>query len=74
MVAFKGPKVTLGLYKCNYSLTRGKELYVQPFEGNHEADMAPGENAFDTPALYLPKKHSLSKTELNRKQQYQERV
>ena len=25
-VAFKGPHVILGLYKCNYSLTRGKEL------------------------------------------------
>ena len=25
-VAFKGPNVTLGLYNCNYSLTRGKEL------------------------------------------------
>ena len=25
-VAFKGPNVTLGLYKCNYFLTRGKEL------------------------------------------------
>ena len=25
-VAFKGPNVSLGLYKCNYSLTRGKEL------------------------------------------------
>ena len=25
-VAFKGLNVTLGLYKCNYSLTRGKEL------------------------------------------------
>ena len=25
-VAFKGPNVTLGLYTCNYSLTRGKEL------------------------------------------------
>ena len=25
-VAFKGPNVMLGLYKCNYSLTRGKEL------------------------------------------------
>ena len=24
--AFKGPNVILGLYKCNYSLTRGKEL------------------------------------------------
>ena len=24
--AFKGPDVTSGLYKCNYSLTRGKEL------------------------------------------------
>ena len=26
VVAFKGLNVTLGLYKCNYSLTRGKEL------------------------------------------------
>ena len=26
MVAFKGPNVILGLYKCNYTLTRGKEL------------------------------------------------
>ena len=25
-VAFKGPNVILGLYKWNYSLTRGKEL------------------------------------------------
>ena len=25
-VAFKGPNVILGLYKCNYSLSRGKEL------------------------------------------------
>ena len=25
-VAFKGPNVILGLYKCNYALTRGKEL------------------------------------------------
>ena len=25
-VAFKGPNVILGLFKCNYSLTRGKEL------------------------------------------------
>ena len=26
VVAFKGPNVISGLYKCNYSLTRGKEL------------------------------------------------
>ena len=26
MVAFKGPNVILGLYKCNHSLTRDKEL------------------------------------------------
>ena len=26
VVAFKGPSVTLGLCKCNCSLTRGKEL------------------------------------------------
>ena len=25
-VAFEGPNVILGLYKCNYSLMRGKEL------------------------------------------------
>ena len=51
MVAFKGPNVILGLYKCNYSLTRGKELYIRPFEGNLEVDVAPGENQFDSPAL-----------------------
>ena len=51
MVAFKGPNVILGLYKRNYSLTRAKELYIWPFEGNLEADVAPGENEFDTPAL-----------------------
>ena len=51
MVAFKGPNVILELYKCNYSLTRGKELYIQPFKGNHEADVAPDENEFDTTAL-----------------------
>ena len=27
-VAFKGPNVILGLYKCNYSLPRGKDLKV----------------------------------------------
>ena len=41
MVAFKGQNVILGLYKCNYSLTRGKELYIRSFEGNQEADVAP---------------------------------
>ena len=25
--------------------------YIWPFEGNREADVAPGENEFDTPAL-----------------------
>ena len=29
-VAFKGSDVILGLYKCNYSLTRGKELALLP--------------------------------------------
>ena len=43
----------LGLYKCNYSFTRGKELYIWPFEGNREADVAPGENEFDTPGLEI---------------------
>ena len=41
----------LGLYKCNYSLTRGKELYIRPFEGNLEVNVAPGENEFDTPGV-----------------------
>ena len=50
MVAFKGPNVILGLHKCNY-LTRGKELYIWPFEGNCEADGAPSENEFDTPGV-----------------------
>ena len=27
------------------------ENYIQPFEGNREADVAPGENEFDTPVL-----------------------
>ena len=51
-VAFKGPNVILGLYKCNYSLTRGKEFYIWPFEDNLEADVAPGDNEFDIPALW----------------------
>ena len=38
----------LGLHECNYSSTRGKELYIWPLEGNHEADVAPGENEFFT--------------------------
>ena len=31
-VAFKEPNVTLGLRKCNYSLTRGEELYIWPLK------------------------------------------
>ena len=27
--------------------------YLRPFEGNHETDVAPGENEFDTPGLEL---------------------
>ena len=46
-VAFKGLNVILGLYKCNYSLTRGRGLYIQPFEGNHKDDVAPGENELE---------------------------
>ena len=30
LVAFKGPNVILGLYKCNYSLTRGRSLVLLP--------------------------------------------
>ena len=51
MVAFKGPNVTLGLCKCNYFLTGGKELSIWPFEGNCKADVAPGEHEFGIPGL-----------------------
>ena len=30
-----------------------KAVWRYLFEGNHEADVAPGENEFDTPALGL---------------------
>ena len=50
-VAFKDPNVTLGLRKCNYSLTRSEELYIWPFEGNHEADETTGENEFGARVL-----------------------
>ena len=43
----------LGLYKCNYSLTVKELNYIRPFEGNHEADVAPGKNDFDTPTLVV---------------------
>ena len=43
-VAFKELNVILGLHKCNYFLTRGKELFIGPFKGNLEADVAPVEN------------------------------
>ena len=48
-------KACIMLYTLNiilgYSLTRGEELYIWPFEGNHKADVAPGENELDTPDL-----------------------
>ena len=44
-------KIILGLYKCNYSLTLKELKLHSAFEGNHEADVAPSENEFDTPAL-----------------------
>ena len=44
-------EIILGLYKCNYSLTVKEVNYIQPFEGNQEAGMAPGKNGFDTPVL-----------------------
>ena len=51
VVAFKVLNVILGLYKCNYSFTRGKELYIPPFWDNLHADVAPCENEFNTSAL-----------------------
>ena len=41
-------EIILGLYKCNYSLTV-KELKL--ILGPLKADVAPGENEFDTPVL-----------------------
>ena len=35
-VAFKGQNVTLGLYKCNYSLTRGTELSAAAAAGQKQ--------------------------------------
>ena len=44
-------EIILGPYKCNYSLiVKGLKLHLD-FQGNREADEAPGENEFDTPAL-----------------------
>ena len=45
-IAFKGPNVILGLYKCNYSLTRGKELALPP--GRNKVE---GQIVFATCAL-----------------------
>ena len=28
--------------------------YIRPFEGNREGDVAPGDNEFDSPALWDP--------------------
>ena len=47
-------EIILGLYKCHYSLAVKEVNYIQLFEGNREADVAPGENEFDIPALDLP--------------------
>ena len=40
----------LGVDKIFMKICWGENLF-RPFEGNHEADVAPGENEFDTPAL-----------------------
>ena len=52
------PRGCLQRAECNFnSLTlRSSYIYTaltlfRPFEGNGEADVAPGENEFDTPAL-----------------------
>ena len=63
--AFKRPSAILGLYKCNYSLARGKELYIWPFEGNPKAGVAPGENEFDTPGVGFLLTHKKETTKLN---------
>ena len=40
-VAFKWPNVVLGLYKYNYSLTRGKELGAGPNKTRWRARLSP---------------------------------
>ena len=54
MVAFKGPNVISTPYqlRSSYIYTALKLFWY--FEGNHEADVAPGENDFDTPDLVGP--------------------
>ena len=44
-------EIILGLYKCNYSLAVKELKLHSAFEGNCQADVAPGENEFDTPAI-----------------------
>ena len=44
-------EIILGLYKCNYSLAVKELKLHSAFEGNCQADVAPGENEFDTPDL-----------------------
>ena len=50
-VAFKGPNVisTPSQLRSSYIYTVVK--LFQPFEGHREADVAPGENEFDSPDL-----------------------
>ena len=48
-VCLQRAEIILGLYKCNYSLTVKQLKLHSPFEGNHEADVAPGENEFFVP-------------------------
>ena len=54
MVAFKGPNIILGLYKCKYSLTRGKELGAARWKQGARLDKARWRAGFGLRALCLP--------------------
>ena len=60
MVAFKRPSVILGLYKCNYSFTRGKELGAAArWTQGAGPDRTRWRAGFGPPALGLPPTHAL---------------
>ena len=53
-VAYKGPDIISGLYKCNCSLTGGKELYIQPLTTTARLMWPPVKMSL-TPLLYTLK-------------------
>ena len=54
MVAFKGPNIILGLYKCNYYLTRGKDIGSAAGKQGAGPDKTRWRAGFSPRALCLP--------------------